>query len=295
MTAEIRHIEAFVAVARLGSFTRAAASLHVSQPALTVQIRQLEGALGLRLFDRNNRRVALTQPGRALVASFERLLLDLRSIVDSANDFASHRRGVVTVACLPSVASTLLPRAIAMLSARHQGLLVRVRDVVAGRVVELIKSGEADFGLGICADVDREIVSTPLFTDRLAAFVSVRHRLATRRRVTLREVARHPLILTGRDSSVRVLFDRALAHARLAAELAHEAAYMTTALAMAEAGLGVAILPGTALAGGSGGVRRLDIHRPVITREIGILTRAGRSPSPAAGRLVEVLRACQRT
>ena len=68
---ELRHIEAFLAVARCGNFTRAAADLHVSQPALTVQIRQLESTLGLRLFDRNNRRVSLTQPGRerAYVAS----------------------------------------------------------------------------------------------------------------------------------------------------------------------------------------------------------------------------------
>ncbi len=98
MTAELRHIEAFLAVARSGNFTRAAADLHVSQPALTVQIRQLEAALGLRLFDRNNRRVALTQPGRELVAPLERVLLDVRSIVESAHDFAAHRRGVVTVA-----------------------------------------------------------------------------------------------------------------------------------------------------------------------------------------------------
>ena len=72
MGAELRHIAAFLAVARCGNFTRAATELHVSQPALTVQIRQLEAALGLRLFDRNNRNVALTQPGRELVAPFER-------------------------------------------------------------------------------------------------------------------------------------------------------------------------------------------------------------------------------
>ena len=294
MTAEIRHIEAFVAVARLGSFTRAAADLHVSQPALTVQIRQLEAALGLRLFDRNNRRVALTQPGRELVAPFERVLLDVRSIVGSAHDLAAHRRGVVTVACLPSIAAGLLPRAIAALGHEHQGIVVRVRDLVAGRIIELVKSGEADFGLGTCQDVDRDIVTQPFFSDRLAAFVPRTHPLAMRARATLKEVAAYPLILTGKDSSVRALFDRVLGDQRLAVVVAHEAIYMTTALGLADAGLGVAILPESAPAGGSKTLRRVGIHRPVLTREISIITRSGRSLSPAAERLAHALRTCER-
>jgi DNA-binding transcriptional LysR family regulator len=293
MTAELRHIEAFLAVARSGNFTRAAADLHVSQPALTVQIRQLEAALGLRLFDRNNRRVALTQPGRELVAPLERVLLDVRSIVESAHDFAAHRRGVVTVACLPSIAAALLPRAIAELALHHQGIAVRLRDVVADRVVALVRSGEVDFGLGSCG-VERDVAVQPLFADRLAAFVPKHHRLATRRHVTLREVAGYPLILTGRDSSVRELVERALDQERLSVTVAHEATYMTTALGLAAAGLGVAILPDVANTSASPAIRRVDIRKPVLTRQIGILTRAGRSLPPAAQKLVEVLQRSSR-
>jgi LysR family carnitine catabolism transcriptional activator len=294
MTAELRHIEAFVAVARLGSFTRAATDLHVSQPALTVQIRQLEAALGLRLFDRNNRRVALTQPGRELVAPFERLLFDVRSIVGSAHDLAAHRRGEVTVACLPSIAAGLLPRAIAALALEHAGIVVRVRDQVAGRVVEIVKSGEADFGLGTCQDVDRGVSTEPFSSDRLAAFVPRAHPLARRTRIALKELAGSPLILTGKDTSVRVLVDRALTDAHIGALVAHETTYMTTALGLAEAGLGVAILPESALPAGSRALVRIGIHRPVLTREISIIMRAGRSLSPAAERLVQVLRRCER-
>jgi LysR family carnitine catabolism transcriptional activator len=288
MTADLRHIEAFLAVARLGSFTRAAADLHVSQPALTVQIRQLESALGLRLFDRNNRRVALTQPGRELVAPFERVLLDIRSIVESAHDFAAHRRGVVTVACLPSIAATLLPHAIAELALGHQGIAVRVRDVVADLVVSLVKNDEVDFGLGSCG-VERGVSVQPLLADRLAAFVGREHRLATRRVVPLREIAGYPLILTRRDSSVRELVERTLDAEGLSVTIAHEATYMTTALGLAASGLGVAILPDAANTSASPSVCRIDIRKPVLTRQIGILTRSGRSLPPAAQKLVDVL------
>jgi DNA-binding transcriptional LysR family regulator len=289
MTAELRHIEAFLAVARQGSFTRAAADLHVSQPALTVQIRQLESALGLRLFDRNNRRVAITQIGRELVAPFERVVLDVQSIVDSAHDFAAHRRGVVTVACLPSIAAELLPRAIARLAERHEGIVVRVRDGVAARVIDMVKSGEADFGLASSGRVDRDIVLRPLFVDRLSAFVRGDHPLARRRHVTLRELPAYPLILTGKDSSVRELIDRALAGARLPVRISQEVTYMTTALGMAAAGLGVAILPDAATTSAPDGVRRVAIRHPLLTRRIGIITKSGRSLPPAAERLVEML------
>jgi len=287
---DLRHIEAFLAVARCGNFTRAAADLHVSQPALTVQIRQLESTLGLRLFDRNNRRVSLTQPGRELVAPFEQALLEVRSIVERAQGVAAHRRGVVTVACLPSIAAGLLPRAMAELAAHHQGITVRVRDVVADRVVELVKSGEVDFGLGSCGRVDRELSDQPLLTDRLAAFVQKSHRLAGKRYVALRDLAGYPLILTGKDSSVRELVELTLRQERLAVSVAHEATYMTTALGMAAAGLGVAILPEAASTSAPATVCRVDIRGPVLTRRIGIITMAVRTLPPAAHKLVEVLR-----
>jgi DNA-binding transcriptional LysR family regulator len=290
MTAEIRHVEAFLAVARHGNFTRAAAALHLSQPALTVQIRQFEAALGVRLFDRDNRHVALTRQGRELVAPFERIVLELQAIVDAAHDVATHRRGIVTVACLPSIAASLLPRAIATLARRHDGLVVRVRDGVAARVAALVKAGEADFGISGCGGLDRELEETPLFVDRLAGFVRADHRFARRRSVTLREVAAGPLILTSTDSSVRGLVDNALRRERLVAHVAQEATYMTTALGMVAAGLGVAILPEAAMTSAPPSVRRIAIHRPVLTREVGILTRAGRSLPPAAQKLVEVLR-----
>ena len=290
MHAELRHLTAFLAVARLTSFTRAAALLRVSQPALTVQIKQLEAALGVRLFDRNNRRVALTPAGRDLRPALERVVLDYEAAARYARDLAGQRRGAVTVAALPSIAAGLLPRALRLLADRHHGVVVRVRDVVAGRIIELVKSGDVDFGVGSLVRPDPDLVAEPMFTDRLCAFAPDGHPLTRRRDLTLRELSRWPLILTSADSSVRQLVERALEHARLAAAIAHEATYMTTALGMVKAGLGVAVLPEAALTvETSGGLRGIPIRRPVLRREISVIRAAGRSLSPAARTLVDAL------
>jgi LysR family transcriptional regulator, carnitine catabolism transcriptional activator len=292
MTADLKHIEAFLAVARLGHFTRAAAALHVSQPALTVQVKQLEEALGIKLFDRNNRRVNLTQAGRDLVAPFERLTLDLASIVKHAHDLSAHRRGTVLVAALPSVAAGVLPRAIRLLAERHPAIVVRVRDAIAGGVLDLVKSGEVDFGIGSLIRPDPEVAHDLLFTDRLCAFARDDHPLARKRWIRLRELSAHPLILTGQDTSVRQIIERTLEQERLPVRVAQEATYMTTAIGMVQAGLGVAILPESAITSDARGLglRAVAIREPDLTRQISLLRRSERSFSPAALRLIEALR-----
>src|SRR5947208_2748243 len=127
MNFTLRELEAFLGVARLGNFTRAAKALNMSQPALTVRIRHLEDALGVRLLDRTTRSVALTQIGREFLPVVARVLGEIDAVAVNARDVAGRRRGVVTVAALPSAASTLLPAIIAAFKARHRGIVVRLR------------------------------------------------------------------------------------------------------------------------------------------------------------------------
>lgn len=112
MIEDMRHIRAFLAVARIGNFTRAASELHVSQSALTVQIKQLEESLGVSLFDRGKRRVALTDAGRDVLGPLERILVDTESLVSRTRELTSLRRGLVTMAVLPSLAARIAPKAI---------------------------------------------------------------------------------------------------------------------------------------------------------------------------------------
>lgn len=290
MDAEIRHVRAFLAVAQNGTFTRAAAVLGVSQPTLTVQIRQLEDALGVQLFDRNNRRVALTAAGRDLVTPLERLLLDFDAIAARSQELTTHRRGVVTVAALPSIAASLLPHAIASLAAAHGGITVRVRDMTADAIIEAVKAGDADVGLGSVMRPDANLHVRPLLTDRLCAWVPAGHALARRRRVSFADLTRWPLVLTSRDSSVRQLIERNAEQQRLPIQIAQEATYMSTAIGMVAAGLGVGILPESAIdATAPAGPRKVEIHTPVLRRALVILSPRGRALSPAAERLLAAI------
>jgi LysR family transcriptional regulator, carnitine catabolism transcriptional activator len=291
MNTDLRHMKAFLQVARCGNFTRAAEELHICQPALTVQIKQLEYALGVKLFDRDRRHVALTQAGRELLRPIERVLADIEAIRVNSRDFATHQRGVVTVGVLPSIAARILPGAIRQLNAECPGISVRLVELIGTRIGEAVKAGDVDFGIGGCTKTDRELTYQHLWSDRMAAFVSPRHVLAKRRSITFREAVNFPLILTRRESSVRVLVDRALERERLSANVVHEATYVPTLLGLAAAGLGVAILPERELAtAGDGSLRMLPVRSPALVRNIGIINNTARSFSPAAEQFIDVLR-----
>ena len=291
MSTDLRHLRAFVEVARHGNFTRAAEGLHICQPALTVQIKQLEQSLGVKLFDRDRRHVALTQAGRELLPSVERVLADVEDIETNSRGLATHQRGSVVVAALPSIAASALPPAIHRLSATHPGISVRLIELIGTRIVDAIKAGEADFGVGNYAKIDRDLSYQRLWSDRMAAFVPRAHPLAKRRAVSFRDVVTYPLILTRRGSSVRVLVDRILERHRLTANVVQEASYVPTILGLVAAGIGVGILPEREYTPSlAGAIVRLPIRAPALVRHIGIIGLAGRSFSPSASKLIEILR-----
>jgi DNA-binding transcriptional LysR family regulator len=162
-----------------------------------------------------------------------------------------------------------------------------VFDGVASTVAAMVKGGQVDFGITSQTYGDRELTSTALMWDRLCAVVAPNHPLARKRSMTLHELAKHPLILMVKDSSSRQIVDLAFDREGLVSNVAYETTYGTSVAGLAQAGLGIGILPESMAAPSR--LHQLRIRGEALTRRIGIIMRAGRSLSPTADKLKQTL------
>lgn len=281
MDITLRQIRAFVSIARMGSFSRAAAELNLTQPTLTVQIRRLEEGLGIRLLDRTTRSVALTRVGANLLPVFERMVGDLAAAIDETKEITAMTRGVVRIAALPSVAAAVLPQAIDTFRECYPGASFVVRDVVASRVVELVRDGSVDLGItgGALGGPDLALVFRKWETFNVV--LPRDHPFAGKQHVTRAELLEHPLVALQSSTSVRSVVDEWLKDAPRAPIIACEATYMMTVAGMVSAGLGIALLPASAretLAFPD--LVSLPVVQPTLSREISVVTLQGRSLPP---------------
>ena len=289
MDLNLRQVRAFVSVAQLKSFTRAAELLHLSQPALTVQIRKLEDALRCRLLDRNSRSVELTRIGRELLPMLQRTLHDIDAIVVDMHAQSAGRLGTVRVASLPSFAASLLPDVILACRKSNPALGFVVRDAVASRVMQLVHSEEVDLGITGGEITHTELETLYQLQDRLCLVYPAGHPIGRRRTVKIEDLVDQPLVLTDPATSVRAMVDAAFLPLGRLPLMACETTYMMTAVAMVRAGLGMTILPGTAreiLA--ERGLKSRPIDDPAFVRQVSLIKKRNRTLPPAADAFLAV-------
>jgi DNA-binding transcriptional LysR family regulator len=288
MDLNMRQVRAFVSVAHLKNFTRAAALLHVSQPALTVQLRKLEESLGIRLLDRNSRTVDITRLGRELLPVFQRILRELDSVVMDTKALATQQYGVVRIAALPSFAAGLLPTIISRFRRSNPRMSFVVKDLIASRVNASVRSEEVDIGItgGELSDPELEILH--LTHDQMHVVFPSRHPLGRKRRITLEDLAELPLILMDPETSVRSIVDAAFVAAGRLPIPACEAIYMMTAVGMVKAGLGVTVLPASAKElRAEPSLKSRVIDDAAFVRPIAVIKKKNRTLPPAAGLFFE--------
>jgi DNA-binding transcriptional LysR family regulator len=289
MNLTLRQLSAFAAVAELGSFTAAATRLHLTQSALSVLVRELEKQLGTRLFDRHTRRVLLTEAGAALRPRAERLLIDVEQAAADVAALRDKRRGRLRLAMPQLMASTLGAQAIAAFHRRHPEIDIELHDTPTDQLVARVLSGDAELAIGVEVPSGEDVERRVLLRDRHWLVCPPGHRLAQLRRVRWQDLQGELFIAPTRDF-MRWL-EPVLPAPELRPAVAHTVAYVSTALGLAAAGLGVTMVPtyGQPLAR-AWGLLLKPLVAPVFERDVQIYACRGRSLSPAAEAFVVELR-----
>jgi DNA-binding transcriptional LysR family regulator len=292
MNFDLADLRAFIAVAELNSFRAAAETIHLSSPALSRRIDKLEGALGVRLFDRDTRNVELTAVGRDFARKAKSLVDDLDAMLLGMCEVAANRWGQVVLACIPSTVHYFLPPILQQYHQSFPRIRVRVIDESANEVLSAVTHGEAELGLNMIGSDEPEIEFEPLFTESFVAACHRDHPLARRKEVGWEELGHYDFMTVDKKSGNRLVMDLALANVRNRPQPTFETRHISTLVGFVEAGLGVAAVPHLSMPlKGHPTLVSVPITEPEVTRTVGLIRRRGRSLSPAAEHLMTLLRA----
>ena len=293
-TPGLADLRAFITAAELDSFAAAAKVLHLSLPAFSRRISNLEARLGVRLFDRTTRSMELTQVGSRFLRQISTVVDDLDRSVHGLRDVAQLEAGDVTIGCVFSAVLHFLPPVIDAYRKRHPNVLVRIIEHGADGVFAAVTHGEADFGINYIGMQESEVDFTPLLNEPFVLACRADHALAARRTIRREELAAWDQVRVSHASRNRVFIDNALAELPSLPRAVCEVQHVSTLIGLVEAGLGVAIVPQLCVPRRPASVVAIPLDPPV-TRTIGLIRRAGRTLSPAADAFAKLLVEASRT
>jgi LysR family transcriptional regulator, transcription activator of glutamate synthase operon len=288
---EIRQLRTAVTIARRRSFTAAAEELAVAQPALSQQIAALERELGVRLFDRTNRRVALTDAGRAFVARAERIVADVDATAQEMSAYAGGLRGRVVVGTYQSFAEYTLPKLLGRFHAEHPGIEVALREGMADALLAALHGGTMDVFVGDigASPLAQGFRAEPLYEDELVIAVAARHRLASRATIRIDELRDEPFVIFRPGSTMTHRLNRLARDAGFEPRVAFESEDSLTVRSLVAEGLGVALYPRTIGNTPGPNVALLSVAPQPIMRTMSLVTRA-EPHGPAVSRFIEFIR-----
>ena len=276
-------IQAFVLVAELGGFSRAASELHLTQTALTRRIQKLEAYLAVRLLDRTTRSVQLTAVGREFLPQARRLVDEATSAVGRLKDMSRLGQGNVTIACIPTMAHHTLPGVIRRYAEEHAVYRIRIIESNAADVARAVLFDQAEFGLTIQLERNPALAEEAVLREPFMFFCRAEHPLSNQKVVTWEQLSEVELVMISSLSGNRALLDHQLARKRLRLHGTYEVEHLSTAIGLVAAGVGAAILPFSSIQTGTyPQVRRIPLARPVIDRTIVLIRKKNATLSPAA-------------
>jgi DNA-binding transcriptional LysR family regulator len=287
---ELRQLEAFREVVRQGSFTAAARALHMTQPAISQRIKELEDEVGARLLDRDGRGVRLTDPGKILLEAAEVALGATHESTRRIRESLAPERGRLVLACGDTVALRLLPPVLHAFSAQHPQAEVAVRNHGSREILELILKREADLGIVTRpAWLDPALWARTLLIDPLRLALPPKHRLA-HGVPDLASLESEPAVLLSRHTETRGIVDRGVEDAGVHLRVVLESGNLEVVKAYVAGGLGLSFVPEMAVTDADRKrMAILPLPASFPSRRIAVVRRKDRLPGLLATSLLKLL------
>lgn len=286
-------LRSFVAVAERLTFSEAAAALSISAPALTRRIQRLEAALDTALLERSTRQVMPTAEGRLFLPLAREAVEAVDAAVAAVRQAALARSDHLSLACLPTLSHQLLPRILRDFRARRPEIHVRVNECGATAVVDAVRDGSASFGFGfrLAGGGASDLAFEALLRDPYCLILPPGHALAAEDAVQWPDLKPHRVITAGRQSGNMQILDEALHGIDWRPETAYEIDHLRTSLGLVEAGLGIAVVPRSALPAPLPPTLAVrPLIEPAVTRSLGIYRRRGRTLPAVAQQFLATVR-----
>ncbi|TFF41143.1 transcriptional regulator CynR [Pseudomonas sp. RIT623] len=282
-----RHVHYFLAVAEHHSFTRAAAALHVSQPALSQQVRQLEDSLGAQLFDRSGRSTRLTDAGEVYLRHARAALQALQQGQRALHDVADLSEGLLRLAVTPTFTAYLVGPLVEAFHRRYPNIRLSVRELSQEQMEALLLADELDVGIAFEQANAQDIEARPLLVETLALVVGDGHPLAQQATINAQALGRESLILLASEFATREQIDRYCRQHAIQPRILMEANAISAVLEVVRRTSLSTLLP-AAIASEADGLSALALEPWPLERTAALLQRRGSYQSAAARAFIEV-------
>ncbi|MCP5334223.1 MAG: LysR family transcriptional regulator [Oceanospirillaceae bacterium] len=283
---DIQALEAFIAVAGCGSFSMAAEQLHVTQPAISKRVAGLESDLGCSLFDRLPREAVLTPSGQALLIKARHIVDEIHALRSNLSDLSGNLAGTLKLCTSHHIGLHKLPPLLRLYRQLYPQVKLELHFLGSEEAFTAVEQGKVDLAFATLPEENREkLNASPLWHDPLVFVCARDHQLAQRKKLQLQDLADVDAILPETDTVTYQVVANLFKDANLKLQVALPTNYLETIKMMLSVGLGWGVLPVSML---DNSLKTLPINSVPLSRELGLLTRKGKTLTMAAQRFIEL-------
>ena len=285
---ELRQLEYFQMASRLRNITRAAERLRVSQPNITVAIKKLEAELGIQLFDRSQKQLALTPEGAVFLNRIELALRNIQDAVLEVNDYKQLQKGTIKIGIPPMMGAYLFPKIFSSFQKKYSHLDIYLHEEGSMSIREQLERDELDFGIIIISGASHNLQLLPMTTSQIVACVPENSPLAAKERLTKEDIAAANVIMLKEGSFLRQTILGKLKEQSITPNIVLESNQVVTIKGLVASGVGISFLLDMVLEDAPG-VKAIPLEVPLFV-DVGLAWKKDRYISKAAQSFIDFCR-----